>query len=162
MCGRAKYAEKRHFRALRARFMEKRYVTGLFWLQKWIQRRQISPKPFFTHLGKKLSDSVTIKWGNIEWFSCFSLYPAVFIEPFFKNSNFSSYVGFSKFIWFLPPHPMLPQHGVTWNVHYHLLYFYNFTVRQACLSRKWDVHSPHPPSPFLSGQPNFKNKNSKK
>ena len=37
VCGRAKYAEKRHFRALRARVMEKRYTELHFWLQKWIQ-----------------------------------------------------------------------------------------------------------------------------
>ena len=50
MCGRAKYGEKRHFRALRARFLEKRYMGPLFWLQKWIQRPQIMSKTCLTHL----------------------------------------------------------------------------------------------------------------
>ena len=38
MCGRAKYAQKRRFRALRARFMEKRYMTPLL-LQKLYKKK---------------------------------------------------------------------------------------------------------------------------
>ena len=38
--------------------------------------------------------SYTVKWGNIELFSCFRLCPAVFIESFFLKSKFASYVEF--------------------------------------------------------------------
>ena len=58
LCWRAKYAQKRTSRALHARFMEKRYVTALFWLQKWIQRPQISLKPFLSQIpGTLFSES---------------------------------------------------------------------------------------------------------